>query len=244
MKNGRRVLIGDNSYEFGRILSQFLTESGFEIMCRRNDILQLKSEIISSEPDVAVICVSDDDDPARSLIADIAASDCTTRIVAAVFKLSHELCRDIIDSGADRCVMMPSAMKRIIEIVTELSCAPQAVPFEPEVISFLSEKGLPNHIKGFSFLSTSVGLCVADPDYISDITNKLYKKIAEIYNTTPVIVERSIRHVAILAHENGSDMQLAGPCRSFSAAPDTPLTNYELICIAADAFAEKYGLYL
>lgn len=243
MKNGRRVLIGDNSYEFGRVLSEFLTESGFEIMCRRNDVLQLKSEIISSEPDVAVICVSDDDDPACALIADIAASDCTTRIIAAVFTLSNELCRDIIGSGADRCVLMPSAMKRIIDIVTELSCAPQAVPFEPEVISFLSEMGLPDHIKGFSFLSTCVGLCVADPEYISDITNKLYKKIAEIYNTTPALVERSIRHVAVLAHENGSDIQLAGVCRKFSDMPDTPLTNYELICMASDAFAEKYGLY-
>lgn len=243
LKNGKRILIGDNSYDIGRILSTTLAENGFETMCRRNDIPHLKNEIISSEPDVAVICVTDEDDPACALISELAASDCRTKLLAAVFTLSHELCRDIIDSGADRCILMPASMNKILDIVTELSCAHRTVPFEPEVISFLSENGLPNHIKGFNFLSTSVGLCITNPEYLSDITNTLYKKIAEIYDTTPVLVERAIRHVAMLAHENGSDVRLAETNRLFSVQPDAPLTNYELICIATDAFADKYGLY-
>ncbi len=242
MKNGKHILIGDNSYDFGRILSNFLSDNGFEIMCRRNDASLLKNEILSSSPDAAVICVSDEDDPVCTLISDIASSDCPTKILAAVFSASKELCRRLIEIGADKCILMPASMVQILNILNELSCAHRHIPFEPEIISFLTDIGIPAHLKGFSYLSTGTGLCIVHPEYISDITNKLYTELAEIYSTAPLTIERAVRHVAQLAHENGSDIRLAGMSRNFTVT-DSPLTNYELFCAAADAFAEKYSLY-
>lgn len=244
MRNGKRVLIGDNSYEFGRLLSKILRDRGFEVLCRRNDISQLKSEILSSEPDAAVICVYSGDSSPIKLISDISAANSNTGILAVAYSLSDDMCRDIVSSGAARCILMPASLKSIASVIYEISSAPHQVAFEPEIISFLIESGFPSHLNGLYYLSTAAGLCIVNPEYISDITNSLYEKLAEIYNTTPLLIERSIRHVALLAHENGSDMRLsADPDRIFSAGTNEPLTNYELICLVADAFSRKYGLF-
>lgn len=243
MNKGKRILIGDNSYTFGRLLSKALTDSGFDVMCRRSDALKLKTEILSCTPDVAVLFVYDEESPVIPLIADISSSGCPTKIIAVTYVSSTAVCRNIIDSGAERCIVMPVAVKTICTVVSEVSCAPRPIAFEPEIISFLVENNIPNHLKGFYYLSTSMGLCITDPEYITDLTKRLYPKLAEIYGTTPLLIERDLRHIALLAHENGSDLRLAGLSSNFSASIDTPLTNYELICIASDAFAQKYKIF-
>lgn len=244
MNNGKHILIGDNSFEFGRLLSKTLEKRGFNVLCRRNDLNMLKDEIIASSPDCAVICIYGNDDEALKVISEIKKSGCKTGIIAAAYTGSSVLCRNIINSGAERCIQMPTSIKFIISVIYEISCAKFLIAFEPEIVSFLIERNFPSHLNGFYYLATAMGFSIVNPDYLSDVTETLYIKLAEIYNTTPLIIERSIRHVAQLVHDNGSDLRIiADSSLNFSRNSKEPLTNYELICLAADAFSEKYGLF-
>lgn len=243
LQNEKHILIGDNSYEFGRILSVFLNEKGFKVVCRRNDTKILKNEIISLKPDVAVICIYNNDCSSINLISEIKASGCHTKIIAVSYCSNNKICRHIIDSGAERCIIMPDSMTSICNMISEVASSSNYIAFEPEIRLFLISKGIPNHLKGFSYLVTAVGLCVTDPRNVSDITGNLYRLLAEIYNTTTIVIERSIRHIASLAHENGSDSRLADCSPDDVIRFDTSLTNYELICLASDTFCKKYQLY-
>jgi two-component system response regulator (stage 0 sporulation protein A) len=58
----------------------------------------------------------------------------------------------------------------------------------------LNNFNIPKSVKGYLFLRTAILLAYKDFRYISNITKKLYPRIANKYQTTPSKVERAIRH--------------------------------------------------
>ncbi len=65
----------------------------------------------------------------------------------------------------------------------------------------LLEVGIPINLQGFRFLRTAILCVVEDSDLIGAITKKLYPVVAKIYNVTPTVIERSIRHSIEVAYE-------------------------------------------
>lgn len=63
----------------------------------------------------------------------------------------------------------------------------------------LRELGVGPHLIGYSYISYAIRLVESDRRYSDRITGLLYPKIAEEYSTTPIRVERGIRHAIEVA---------------------------------------------
>lgn len=243
MSNKTRVLIGDNSCEFGMLLSKYLNKSGFETFCRRCNYSIIKESVIEEKPDAVIICAYTPDASSPSLISEISARLPDIKIIAVSYISLPKFYSALIKAGADRCILMPASMHDIRVLLSEVVKPASAFSFESEVSAFLVSKGIPQHLSGFRYLCTCVCLCIVNTEYIADITDGLYKKVAEIHKTEPQLVERSLRHISKLIAENGSEKNLICGGNVVPEESGWALTNYELICAAADSFAAEYKLF-
>ena len=58
----------------------------------------------------------------------------------------------------------------------------------------INEFGIPAHTRGYRYLRDAVVLVSKNPELIGSVTRKIYPAVAARNNTTPVRVERVIRH--------------------------------------------------
>lgn len=63
-----------------------------------------------------------------------------------------------------------------------------------DVAEQLIKLGVPTHIKGYDYIKDAVMLSLKDKDMLHNVTKALYPDIAKHYKTTPLRVERAIRH--------------------------------------------------
>ena len=234
-----KVLIGDNSVELGMAFSKYLRNMGVDTLCRRNDINLLYNEIAAEKPDFAILTIAAPDSRTVGLIRRIKSDFPETKVIAVSYISSQKLCRETVLNGAERCIVMPVSMNELYSAITESEASAGIFKFDPAVYEYLSSVGIPSHISGYRYLGIAVCLCVMNPDYTSDITGGLYKKIAEIYDVSPAQVERSLRHVSVIMSSRGIDKALVGE----KSVNGRRLTNYELICAATDGFARKYSIF-
>lgn len=78
--------------------------------------------------------------------------------------------------------------------VTEPTPSSNKVITVNDVAEQLIKLGVPTHIKGYDYIKDAIMLSLKDKDMLRNITKALYPDIAKHYNTTPLRVERAIRH--------------------------------------------------
>lgn len=72
---------------------------------------------------------------------------------------------------------------------------PGAMDPEQEIRRILLELGSPDHLVGHPYVIRAILLVMKDRLYINNITFGLYPQLAVEFDTTPVRVERAIRHL-------------------------------------------------
>lgn len=234
-----KVLIGDNSVELGMAFSKYLRKLGIDTLCRRNNIRLLYSEIAEEKPDFVILSIASPDSEAVDFIKLLKSDFPNIKIIVVSYISSPKLRRRIVMNGAERCILMPVSMHELYAAIEDAAGYEKLFEFDGLLFEFLISIGIKPHINGFRYLSAGIGFIIMEPDLTSDITGALYKKIADACNVEPSHVERSLRHVAVMMHSGGADKALVGE----AAVRGGRLTNYELICAAADAFAKEYGIF-
>lgn len=63
--------------------------------------------------------------------------------------------------------------------------------------------GIPPNILGYCYILYALELILFNPNYLRGITKQLYPDVAKKFNTTPVRVERDIRHAISVAWLRG-----------------------------------------
>ena len=63
-----------------------------------------------------------------------------------------------------------------------------------KITSTLKKMGVPQHVYGWDYLVYAIELYTKDRNIIHAVTKELYPAIAIKFKTTPIRVERSIRH--------------------------------------------------
>ena len=104
-----------------------------------------------------------------------------------------------------------------------------------EVITLIiKELGIPANVKGYYYIRYAIELMIKDISLAGKITKVLYPKIAEEFNTTPVRVERAIRH-AIETGWNRANLDIVNRLFGFTVSSDKGKpTNSEFISTVAD----------
>ncbi|MED4454877.1 sporulation initiation factor Spo0A C-terminal domain-containing protein [Metabacillus fastidiosus] len=93
--------------------------------------------------------------------------------------------------------------------------------FKSQIFTVLFKLGIPNHIKGFRYLTDALLLTYEDSLLLSAITKELYPYIAKKYNTTASRVERAIRHAIEIGWNRGNKEDI-------SSILGYPITNTTL----------------
>lgn len=94
--------------------------------------------------------------------------------------------------------------------------------------------GIPANVKGYFQLREAIKLVIHTPSYASAVTTDLYPRLAEIFETTPTKVERTIRHSIEVACNKGTICNIDKVLGIDIFPTDWKPTNSELIALLAD----------
>lgn len=239
-----KVLICDDSADYGIRLASSLREQGIYAYTRRREENVIFNSILTDMPDVVVSDLSLNDTDAVCIMEKIKAvlSKCPQFII--VSDVSNRFVeRQVIDSGASYVMTMPVDpldLYNAIKSVAMKSDFSDCDDAELIVTDLIRSLGVPAHIKGYRYIRTAILECLEHRECIESVTKKLYPRVAKKYDTTSSRVERAIRHAIEAAWDRGDTEAMNSffgySVKSFQSRP----TNSEFIALAAD----RIGLHL
>lgn len=102
------------------------------------------------------------------------------------------------------------------------------------IINSLRDVGMPPNLLGYKYLRSAIMEAIAQQEMLHGITTMLYPKVAEIHGSTPMKIERSIRH-AIEATWNRSTIESLHNTFGYTVSTSTGRpTNSEFIARMTD----------
>lgn len=218
-----KVIIGDESKEFGCMLANSLRGRGFFAVTRDNDGLLLLEAIRSEEPDVVIV---------DSIIPGIDAAELIKRCDSFVHKPFFIVTSAYRNVFAERQIMSmenayfmlkPFDCDMLVNVIRS-AAAMEMAPGDPRlsedmemvVTEIIHQIGIPAHIKGYHYLRQAILLSYDDPDMLESVTKLLYPTVARHFNTTASRVERELSVMLSRPHGTGETWILS---RTFSATP-------------------------
>lgn len=119
--------------------------------------------------------------------------------------------------GADFYLVKPFSLATLTKRIRQVSAMSSSQSFHHErqrqliterIIHYFSAIGMPPHYKGYRYLVEAISLVIFEQEYLDKVTKRLYPMVAERFDTTPLHVERAIRHAIEMTWERGSFEQL------------------------------------
>lgn len=231
------LLIADSSEEFALSLSVALNAS-FQVCCCKNgkealDYLQ------SNPPDVIVLDLMLPEIDGISLLHTIRQWDLHPAILATTRIISDYVIENVQKLGIGYLMVKPCDISSTAERIMDLcrrDPIPHAATPRARVATNLTVLGVPTKLKGFPYLQEAV-IFMSNRPGIS-ITKELYPSVGDIFDTTGILVERSIRTAIKKAWEN-RDNQVWQRFFLPDADGDVPHpTNAQFISRLAEALRE------
>ena len=200
-----KVLIGDDSAEYGIACASALRSMGLYVITRRKDGKALLDAIRNDAPDVVVM-------DAIELMKKVQTSDCKQPafIVTSAYDNSF-IERQVMENGASYFMLKPFDIdmmgQRILRLVdgepkgTE---QPGKENLEVVVTEIIHQLGVPAHIKGYHYLRAAILASIDNQELLESVTKMLYPEVARQFDTTASRVERAIRHAIEIAWDRGN----------------------------------------
>lgn len=121
--------------------------------------------------------------------------------------------------------------------------APAPAPVGPDIdgmiADMLKDIGMPQHVKGYYYVTLAIKLCVERHDYLDAITKELYPEIAKEWGTTGSRVERAIRHAIELVFDRCDIRTIMSIFGNTTSIGRGKLTNSEFIAFCANEINRK-----
>ena len=212
MDNKIKVLIGDDSAEYGIACASALRSMGLYVITRRKDGKALLDAIRNDAPDVVVMDAILPHMDAIELMKKVQTSDCKQPafIVTSAYDNSF-IERQVMENGASYFMLKPFDIdmmgQRILRLVdgepkgTE---QPGKENLEVVVTEIIHQLGVPAHIKGYHYLRAAILASIDNQELLESVTKMLYPEVARQFDTTASRVERAIRHAIEIAWDRGN----------------------------------------
>lgn len=219
MDSKGKILIADDSKEFGVTSAAILRAYGFEVILTAKDGQKLISGIFETRPKVVLMDVFLPGADAIAVMKTIRESP--EGIEKPKFMVmsgydNPDLQNEIMASGATYYFLKPFDMETVAERISQLvdpknhaqrAIRAVAAGGEPDlevlVTEIIHQIGVPAHIKGYHYLREAIILSVQDSDILNSVTKVLYPTVAKRFDTTSSRVERAIRHAIEVAWDRG-----------------------------------------
>jgi len=259
MTNKIKVLIGDDSAEYGMPYSNALKTMGFFVVSRPKDGLALFDAIKNEMPDVVVIDAILPNLDAIELMKKINGSVYKKPIFIVVSTYDNPFIeKQVMENGASYFMLRPFEAKilgdRILSLTGREIQEEQGVSFQKNagathleviVTDIIHQIGVPAHIKGYHYLREAIIESVLDASKLESVTKVLYPSVAKKFQTTASRVERAIRHAIEIAWDRGNlDTLNSFFGYTINTGKGKP-TNSEFVALITDKIRIKYkGLLL
>lgn len=248
-----KILIGDDTAQFGVSCASVLRQSGFYVITRPKNGQTVYEAVIAERPDVVVIDAVMPVLDAIALIKKISEQGSVKPyfIVTASY-VNEFLEQQVMNAGASYYMLRPfepemlgDRIKALFDIDTDIgermSARSERRPnLEIIVTDIIHRIGVPAHIKGYHYLREAIILSVGDKEMLESVTKLLYPAVAKKFSTTPSRVERAIRHAIEIAWDRG-DLDILNSYFGYtiSTGKGKP-TNSEFIALITDKICLKY----
>ena len=217
-----KILIADDTKEFGVTFSSILHSYGFDVFYTAKEGKKLISKIMELSPKVVLADVfmpGADAIAVMKTVNDSMQSAHKPKFMIMSGYDNPDLQNEVMSSGATYYFLKPFDMETMAERIAQLvesrptEIAPIKKPLgivsqnEPDlevlVTEIIHQIGVPAHIKGYHYLREAIMLSVEDSDILNSVTKILYPTVAKRFDTTSSRVERAIRHAIEVAWDRG-----------------------------------------
>lgn len=215
MKNKFKVLIGDDTLNFGIICGELLEKREFETVVTPKDGIKVFEAIQSTHPEVVIMDSSMPHIDALGILKSFSAENINPPyfIVTSAYD-NPQVEKELLNNGASYFVLKPLDLNMLCDRVEMLarkkSGTPEVKPnaikmddLEILVTEVIHQIGVPAHIKGYHYLREAIILSIQDNEMINSVTKVLYPTVAKKFKTTSSRVERAIRHGIEVAWDRG-----------------------------------------
>ncbi|MBQ0084114.1 MAG: sporulation transcription factor Spo0A [Clostridiales bacterium] len=243
-----KVLVADNTTEFGNTCRKVLGEHGMETYLCEKDGLKLLENVKNVRPDVVLADVFMPNLDILGVIDSIKHSEIKDKpMVMAMSSYDNPMLeKETITAGASYYFIKPfdpeNVAKRISSMANRLTIRkyddgeelPADTQLELMVTEIIHQIGVPAHIKGYQYLREAIILSIKDGDSMSSVTKFLYPAVAKKHGTTSSRVERAIRHAIEVAWDRGN-IDVLNSYFGYTIQNDRGKpTNSEFIAMIAD----------
>lgn len=247
MNHKVKVMIGDDSVEYGISCANCFRSKGLYTVTRKKDGRALVESIKNDRPQVVIMDAAMLHYDAVEVMSKLRASEeeLPHFIITSVYDNSF-VEKQVMEAGADYFILRPFDNEMMFERVKNLlngetaEIIKQPQDLEVVVTDMIHQLGVPAHIKGYHYLRTAILLAIDDKELLESITKLLYPTVAKKYDTTSSRVERAIRHAIEIAWDRGNIETL----NSFfgytvNTCKGKP-TNSEFIALVTDKLRLRY----
>jgi len=249
MDNKIKVLIGDDSAEYGIACASSLRAAGLYVITRRKDGRTLVDAIQHDAPDVVIV---------DAILPNLDAMELMRRVRAANGKQPYFIVtsaydsafieKQAMESGASYFMLKPFNLEMLSQRIFRLVQGEQTTNYgnrEEEDLEFvvtetIHQLGVPAHIKGYHYLRVAILLSIDNQELLESVTKMLYPAVAKHFDTTSSRVERAIRHAIEIAWDRG-DLDTLNTFFGYTVntAKGKP-TNSEFIALITDKLRLQY----
>lgn len=243
-----KIVIADDSTEFGQNCANALKSYGMDVILCAKDGQRLLQCIANDKPDVVIADVFMPNIDILGVLSSIKNLEQKNRpLVMAISGYDNpRLERETLNAGACYYFIKPFDTNILAERIIQLSgWKSDVIPIvkdtvlsdsdlELMVTEIIHQIGVPAHIKGYHYLREAIILSVKDGEMINSVTKLLYPTVAKKNQTTSSRVERAIRHAIEVAWDRG-DVDVLNSYFGFTIhnSRGKP-TNSEFIAMIAD----------
>ena len=217
MEKKIKIVIADDSTEFGQNCANALKSYGMEVFLCQKDGARVISSIKTIHPDVVVADVFMPNVDILGVLASVKDMDEKSKpLVMAISGYDNpRLEKETLNAGACYYFIKPFDTNMLAERIIQLSgWKNEKVPvvkdnvvsdsdLEIMVTEIIHQIGVPAHIKGYHYLREAIILSIKDSEMINSVTKLLYPTVAKKNQTTSSRVERAIRHAIEVAWDRG-----------------------------------------
>lgn len=252
MVNKIKVLIGDDSVEYGIACASNLRNLGLHVVTRAKDGNVLLDAIKNGSYDVVVVDAILPNIDAIELIKKVSTFGGTKPYFIVTSAYDNPFIeRQVMQNGAAYFMLKPFEVStlgdRIISLTqdnetVENKTAPNTQPEDMEIVvtEVIHQLGVPAHIKGYHYLREAILCSLDDKELLESVTKQLYPTVAKKFITTSSRVERAIRHAIEIAWDRGNlDTLNAFFGYTVNTCKGKP-TNSEFIALITDKLRLQY----
>lgn len=245
MKTNLKVLIADDSVQFGKECQKELKSSGFDVVLTPKDGSKVISVFDTQHIDVIVMDAFMTNEDAIDVLEHIHSSANEKPLIVLLSSVdSQDFEEQMVKAGVDYYFIKPVSSATVAKRVSRLATwkaekkksnpAVNDADIEVVISDIMRQIGVPAHIKGYQYLRTAIKLSIEDSEMLGSVTKLLYPTVAKTYNTTASRVERAIRHAIEVAWDRGDVDVLSSYFGYTIQSQRGKPTNSEFIAMIAD----------